>query len=134
MQRLIYCPLNQGTEEADILAQQSGLPILIGDNSYTEQLDFDRNITQVLNIPEYKELRFLYDSINQGYHQVIYYLNEYAILKNNIELYINFKKISSIYEEKYKVKFIYYCDEPGIKNCEIKINNQKVEEFSFVVN
>ena len=47
--RLIYCPSESLLNQAEKLAKSCNLPIVIGENEFTKQLDFDRSIVQVVS-------------------------------------------------------------------------------------
>lgn len=49
MSRLVYCPSENCLEEAEKLAKELKLPILIGDSSQTVNLNFDRTKVQIIN-------------------------------------------------------------------------------------
>ena len=57
MERVIYCPSDDCLDEASALANENGLPIIVGDNSKTEDLTFDRDSVQVLEVPTIQSLR-----------------------------------------------------------------------------
>lgn len=134
MQRYVYCPSEKFLEQANCLSREVSLPVMIGDNSYSSILDFDRTKVCVIKIPEYQNIFIGDNVINVGFHQSIKYTNEYKILKNNVELYINGNKVPSLYEEMHVVKFNFLCTEPGKQSCIINVSNVKEEEFSFDVN
>ena len=49
MSRLVYCPSENCLEEAEKLAKELKLPILVGDSSQTVNLNFDRTKVQIIN-------------------------------------------------------------------------------------
>ena len=56
MRRVIYCPTEDRLPETNSLAKSSRLPVNVGDFEQSIDLDFDRNIVQVLEIPEMKDI------------------------------------------------------------------------------
>lgn len=133
MQRYVYCPSEEFLDEANNLAKKVSLSIMVGDNDHSTNLSFDRSKVSVIKIPERQDVFISNSTIKLGFHQSIKYTNEYKVLKNNIELYVNNKKIPSFYEELHVVKFNFLCTEIGEHSCIINISNKKEEEFSFVV-
>lgn len=133
MERIIYCPSEVNIDEASNLAKNTRLPIQIGESPKTNKIIFDRTKIQVLEIPEIEEL-FSFGNIEQNFHQCIIYINENYILKNNTKLFINEKLIPSIFEERHRIKYIYFCKEIGVYNAKIIHNNTVLKEFDFVVN
>lgn len=134
MQRYVYCPSEEFLDEATSLSKEVSLPIMLGDNEYSQNLSFDRNKVCVVKIPEKQNIFVGNETVKLGFHQSIKYTNEFKTLKNNIELFINGEKVPSLYEEMHVVKFNFLCTKIGSHSCIINVSNQKEEEFSFVVN
>lgn len=133
MRRYIYCPNNIFLDKATELAKKINIPILIGDNKESKNLDFDRNSISVIKIPENKSLKLLYDTVPLGFHQSIKYTNEFRLLKNNTQMLINGMIVKPLYEELHTIKYNYLCDTIGEHWCTIIVDNKKEEEFNFVV-
>lgn len=134
MRRYVYCPSDDHIPSAEKLAIKTGLPILIEDSEESSNIVFDRKIVSVIKIPEKKELTMLYKKVPVSFHQSIRYINEYKILKNNIKLLINNELIKPIYEEMHTVRYNFLCKTTGEYLCSISVNDNKEEEFTFVVN
>ena len=49
MNKIVYCPSNNLLEEAEKLAKNLKLPILVGDSEHTNRLIFDRTKVQIIN-------------------------------------------------------------------------------------
>ena len=49
MSRLVYCPSEESLEEAEKLAKELKLPILVGGSSQTLDLNFDKTKVQIIN-------------------------------------------------------------------------------------
>ena len=99
MERLIYCPSDDKIEEAIKLSKNNSLQILVGDNFYTKDLIFDRNIVSVIKIPQKKTVNYI-EYVTQHLHQNIEYINEYVEIKNKIKLFIDEIEVKPVYEEK----------------------------------
>jgi hypothetical protein len=54
--RIVYCPDISLLQQAEDLARQAQLPIVVGENEFTKQLSFDRSLVQALSAPTYDEL------------------------------------------------------------------------------
>ena len=134
MKRYIYCPDDNSLNEATELAKKIGIPILIGDNKDSKNINFDRSSVCVIKIPENKSISLLYNDVPAGFHQSVKYTNEFKNLKNNTNMFINNILIKPLYEEMHVVKYNYLCDEIGQYSCTIMVDNEKQEEFHFVVN
>ena len=57
MERVIYCPDDSKLDEANDLARDQFLPIIIGDSQRLTDLKFDRNKVQIVFIPEHQYLK-----------------------------------------------------------------------------
>jgi hypothetical protein len=132
MNRLIYCPSDDFVEEASALSKKNYLQILVGDNDYTKNLDFNRGKVSVISVPENKSCSFN-TSVKKGFHQNIIYKNEFCIIKNNVNLFINDELIKPMYEERHVAKFVYLCEYGGDHSCKIIVDEKIEEEFTFVV-
>jgi hypothetical protein len=133
MNRVIYCPSNEFIEEASSLARKNYLQIIVGDNDHTQNLVFDREKVSVVSVPMYKGSVIL-TCVKKGFHQNIKYKNEFCIIKNKINLFVNDESIKPLYEESHVAKFMYVCKEIGDYSCRIVVDQKIEEEFSFVVN
>jgi len=134
MERVVYCPSEAFLDESSLLSKKTNLPIVIGDSSHTLDLIFDRSNVQVLKIPQHHVLDYTVEPVKVGFHQCIYYINEFHKLRGSIQLFINDEKIESVYEETHKAKYLYCCSMIGEQVCEIHVNGKKIEDFSFYVN
>jgi len=132
MRRVIYCPTERDIEESILLAQTACLPINIGEFEESIDLEFDRDIVQVLTIPEIKNVEYL-EEVQNGFHQKINYLNDFISFKKNCHIIINNKKYIPILVEEHRLKFIIKEDQSGIKNAEIINNEITIEEFEYNV-
>jgi hypothetical protein len=133
MERVIYCPSDNLLEEASALSKKNYLPIIVGDNDHTKSLDFNRKKVSVVSIPEHRGC-ILLSSVKKGFHQNLKYRNDFIIIKNKINLFINNVLIKPMYEESHVAKFVYLCKESGDHSCKIVVDGKIEEEFSFVVN
>jgi hypothetical protein len=133
MYRVVYCPSDEFLEESAILAKKNYLQIIVGDNDYTKNLEFNREKVSVVSIPEHKGAMLL-NSVKKGFHQSIKYKNDFIIIKNKINLFINNELVKPVYEESHIAKFVYICKEYGNYSCKIIVDEKVEEEFSFVVN
>jgi len=109
-------------QEAKELSVKYKRNILIGDNSNTEKLEFNRSKVQLLNIPRVIHFSILHERIVFGAHQGMVYENEFFILKNNTKLFVNGILIKSIYEENHKIRFSFNEYKIGKNIFEIRVN------------
>lgn len=131
MQRMVYCPSDSQIDEAGVLSKKTLLPILIGDNDNSINLKFNRNIVQIISVPDRKTIKLSHEIVEIPFHQNITYCNEFDILKNNIKLYINASEVKPLYEEKHRVQWNYSPTEVGVHECIIYISNIEKERFYF---
>jgi hypothetical protein len=132
MRRVIYCPAETLLSEANDLAKNSQLPINVGEFEELINLDFDRNIVQVLEVPETKQTSYLKE-VKNGFHQKINYLNDFVVFNKNFYILINDKKYFPTIIEKHKLKFVIEETQVCIKNAKIIENKETIEEFEYNV-
>lgn len=120
-------------QEAEELSLKHKRNIIVGENRFTEKMDFDRDKVQFLNIPRVDHVSILNDKIFYGMHQSIIYENEFFVLKNNTKLLVNGISIKSLYEEKHKIKFIFNDYKIGLNIFELIVNGQIKESGKFYV-
>lgn len=132
MRRVVYCPTESDIEESTTLAKMNYLPINIGEFEQSIDLDFDRNIVQVLEIPEFKDVQY-FKEIKNGFHQKINYLNDFILFDKNYYILINNIAYFPILIEKHKIKFLIKETEIGAKNVKIIKGENTVEEFEYNV-
>ncbi len=133
MDRIIYCPNESMIQEAEELSAKYKRNILIGDNSNTKKLEFNRDKVQLLNIPRVDRVSVMHEKIVSGAHQSITYENEFFVLKNNTKLFVNSILIKSLYEEKHKVKFLFNEYKTGTNVFEITVNGHVEKSGDFYV-
>ena len=51
MDRICYCASEEELEKAEEMAEPWGIPIQVGDSDKTKVLEFDRSVTQIIQIP-----------------------------------------------------------------------------------
>jgi|688.fasta_scaffold177091_4 hypothetical protein len=132
MRRVIYCPTEDRLPETNILVRSSRLPVNVGDFEQSIDLDFDRNIVQVLEIPEIRNVIYMKE-IQNGFHQKITYFNDFIVFNQNFFILINNQKYFPAIVEKHKLKFVIEEKEIGIKNATIINSQEKIEEFEYNV-
>lgn len=132
MKRVIYCPTESHLPETKSLVKSSCLPVNIGDFEQSIDLDFDRNIVQVLEIPEIKDVIYM-KKIRNNFHQQITYLNDFIVFNENFFISIDNEKHFPIIIEKHKLKFVIEEKTIGIKNAKIINGKEAIEEFEYNV-
>ena len=132
MRRVIYCPTQNDLSESNQLAKKNCLPINVGEFEESINLNFDRNIIQILEIPEIKNLSYLRE-VEKGFHQKINYINDFITFNKNDIVCINDKKYYPFLLEKHRLRFIIEEQEIGSKNVKIFNEERVVEEFEYNV-
>ena len=133
LDRIIYCPNDSMIQEAEELSVKYRRNILIGENSNTKKLEFNRDKVQLLNVPRVDRISVMHEKIVFGLHQSITYENEFFVLKNNTKLFVNKIPIKSLYEEKHKVKFLFNEYKIGTNVFEITVNGRVEKNGDFYV-
>lgn len=131
MQRIIFCPDEEHLDIARKLSKNNCLQIIIGDNSLTKEIDFDRKNISVLLIPERIDVSYI-PNVKFGLHQIITYINEY-IEASSVSIDIHGLDIVNIYKEKYRSKFAFLAPKPGNYECNIYIDSELERTFNFAV-
>ena len=133
MRRIIFCPNESSIPEAEDIAKKTNLPINIGIFEQIEELDFDKEKTQVLEVPEIRSVVYKKECVNY-FHQKIFYYNDFTLLKNKVFLIINDVKYQPILAENHKVYFLIFENILGNKKCNIVNNNNEIlESFNYDV-
>ena len=133
MRRIIFCPNEFNMPEAEDIAKKTNLPINIGVFNGIEELDFDKEKTQVLEVPEIRYISYKKQCSNY-FHQSISYYNDFFLLKNKVSLIINDIKYQPILAENHKVRFLIFENIIGNKKCNIIDNDNKIlESFNYDV-
>lgn len=133
MNRAIYCPSDEQLDEARVLAAEMFLPILVGDNQTTVNLDFDRLSVGVITIPEFKSFKCSRNVIRLGFRQQFLYENDYLPIRDVAILKINGQFIEPMFQEKHKIKWSYTTQHAGIHIAELLINDAVSERLEFNV-
>ena len=133
MRRIIFCPNESNMSEAEDIAKKTNLPINIGVFDGIEELDFDKEKTQVLEIPEIRYIYYKQECANY-FHQTISYYNDFSLLKNKVSLIIDNIKYQPVLAENHKVRFLIFENTLGNKKCNIVDNYNKIlESFNYDV-
>ncbi len=132
MRRVIYCPAEALLSEANDLAKKSQLPINVGEFEELVDLDFDRNVVQILEVPEIKQTSY-FKEVKNGFHQKINCLNDFVVFNKDFYILIGNKKYFPIIIEKHKLKFVIEETQIGVKSAKIIGNKKTVEEFEYNV-
>ena len=77
MERLVFCPVDGDLEKAEALGEEYRLPVLVGDNESTKNLDFDRNEIQVVFIPTIQKIIVRPTICSVGQTVKIEYIDEF---------------------------------------------------------
>lgn len=105
MQRVVYCPNRDLLEEAELLARQTQLQIILGVSKNMESLSFDRDKVQTLKIPEKFEFFIYKEEIKIGLTQCAILIDEYNIIRNNVVLKDNGIEIKPLFQEQHIIKY-----------------------------
>lgn len=132
MRRVIFCPNESLIPEAEILSKKNNLPINIGLFEEIENLSFDQEKTQILEVPEKNNLSYFQTCAN-NFHTNIWYENDFTTLKNQTVLVIDGVEIHPVLAEKHKIHFLILEKTTGNKKCSIISNNKILESFNYDV-
>jgi len=78
MERLCYSPTEEKLAEAEVLAEQWGIAVQIGDSQRTAGLDFDRDLVQVLQIPTEQHLILTERKVRVNQSVALQYVDEFS--------------------------------------------------------
>lgn len=132
MRRIIFCPSESRLSEAESLAKETRLPINIGIFEEIEELKFNQEKTQVLEVPELNNI-FYNKKCKNNFHHCILYENDFFTLKDRIFLVINGIKHKPIVKEKHKSRFVIFENSIGNKECSIVLDDKILESFNYDV-
>lgn len=82
MERIVYCPSADQQEEAEAIAVEWNLPIQIGESGATSNLEFDRSVVQVVNIPTIQHLFVSHKIFKAGKTLRVEYIDEFDDVSN----------------------------------------------------
>lgn len=130
----MYCP-NPGMEnDARVICEQTLLPMQIGDSTKTEHLNFDRNVAQVLLIPEVRTFTISSKEVNCGFHQAVQYINEFDDSAKTCSLYHNRLLVKPLYRESHRVMWTFICSNVGENNLQLLDSDSIICKEIFNVN
>lgn len=136
MNRIVYCPSIEHQKEAEQLAANVGLPIVVGDNEYTKNVEFDRTKVQVLFVP--KEKVFDHPKVTKKLFACpIGYGNDWVNFDHNLQCVAQFgeqsfrPKIS--YMENHYARYIARFPKPGNWSITIMYKNDVIEKGEIQV-
>jgi hypothetical protein len=132
MRRVIFCPNESFLPEAEILSKKNNLPINIGLFEEIENLSFDQEKTQIIEVPEKNSLSYFQTCAN-NFHTNIWYENDFIALKNKTVLIIDNVEFQPVLAEKHKVHFLILEKTVGNKKCSIVSNSEILESFNYDV-
>lgn len=78
MERVIYCPDDSKLDEANELARDQFLPIIVGDSQRLSDLRFDRSKVQIVFIPEHQYLKIPRSVLPVNTLLTIEYVDDFA--------------------------------------------------------
>lgn len=133
MRRVVFCPSEEFLEEAILLAKNNALQINVGISENIKNLNFNKDLVQVIKIPEIRDLVFE-PNVDVFFHQRIDYLSDYVTFNKFTTLTINNNVYKPLIAEKHRVIFSIYETTIGKKNCYITNNDEILEEFEYSVN
>jgi hypothetical protein len=136
MRRVVYSPSINQQKEAEKIAIEVGLPIVVGDNQYTKNVEFDRTKVQILFIPQEK----LLDHPNKAkklFACPISYSNDWINFDFTIKCVVENgeKKIEPkiSYMENHFLKYIVRFPSQGIWKIKIFYNEKVIDESEIEV-
>lgn len=77
MDRICYCPSEEEIEKAEELAEPWGIPIQVGDSEKTSVLEFDRSLTQILQVPTRQYLHLSSANLRVNNALLVIYKDEF---------------------------------------------------------
>ena len=123
MERLCYSPTEDELPEAEVLAEPWGVAVQIGDSQRTSELDFDRDLVQILQIPTEQYLSVTERKVRVNQCVALKYVDEFSNV-NGVRLEYTLAGITEEaiplwrnvpHRREYRIRF----DAPG--KCEIRV-------------
>ena len=132
MRRILYCPNESMLEEASAISKVNSLQIQVGDSESTSDLEFDRELVSVVEIPEFNYLEYK-KNIEKGLHQVFVYKNDFIAIDNTITVTFDSEEIAPFITEKHYAKFVFPCNKSGEFTADVVYNKKVLESIVFNV-
>lgn len=93
MERVIYCPSAELLDDAEKEAKNTLLPIVVGESDRLKDLQFDRSVVSVVQIPKHRFLDVSSTSVKLGTHQYVYVIDEFCDdLSTSYSVFSKFRK------------------------------------------
>lgn len=135
--RLVYCPSEDLLEEAISLAKSASLQIVIGDNQFTQDLDFDRSKVQVLSGHTNNMLHYLPRSTMFMCHSVMCYSTTILDFSESECIYEFIDATSPHFGEQVVNSEAYFCEQgyarfltrlpyPGVWSFVVRLHRQNI--------
>ncbi len=102
MDRICYCPSEEEIKQAEELAEPWGIPIQIGDSEKTSVLEFDRSLTQILQVPTRQYLHLSSANLRVNTALLVNYKDEFNGTKGcwvEIHLMTNVPHKGNVFEK-----------------------------------
>jgi hypothetical protein len=136
MNRIVYSPSIECQKQAEELAVEVGLPIIIGDNDHTKNLDFDRTKVQILFIP--KEKVFDHPKVTKKLFACpIGYANDWLNFDHTFKCLIQIDDLiiepKLSYMENHFIRYIARFPKAGIWNVKIMRQEDVIEQSEIKV-
>jgi hypothetical protein len=134
--RVVFCPFPEMMEEAEILASETHLPVLIGRNGRLEGVVFDDSKVSVVSVPVDRHVTYQQRVVKAGHLQVVRCVDDYADLSSAVivvsaagEEHVH----QPVEKEKHMVRFAFRTDREGRHDIVIRNDGGTLFDGSFVV-
>ncbi len=134
MERVIYCPSAELLDDAEKEAKNTLLPIVVGESDRLKDLQFDRSVVSVVQIPKHRFLDVSSTSVKLGTHQYVYVIDEFCDdLSTSYSVLVNSEKVFPMYWEKHSAKWAIPCNVAGKFSVNVLVNGVSVLEQQYDV-
>ncbi len=144
MIRTVYCPSEEKIAEAEELAEKHALSITVGESESISEIEFDRNVVQVLQVPTIHVFGVSSPVIHAGLTQSFSYICDYVDFKEEgfiptilVEFGEDFSeslRLEPKYLESHIAKYSHRFDSLGTHKASVFVNSEIcAKDFFFEV-
>lgn len=132
----MFCPSEDMMQEAELLASETHLPILLGRNGRLEGVVFDDSTVSVVSVPVERHISYREKVAEAGHPQVVRYTDDYADLSSAVMVVSSIGQERThcpVEKEKHMVRFAFRTENDGEHDIVISNDEGVLFSGSFVV-
>ena len=139
MYRVVFCPDEGRMEEAETMAKDSSLPILVGRNGRLEGVEFDDSTVSVIEVPVERKLVYAENLPRPGFSERIECHDDFIDMSGGAKLVVVRPDGRSVDDfpptvlEKHLAVFAFRAMVAGEHSFFVVVNGERVAEGRFTV-